>query len=318
MSIKKQVPASDDARSAALTSAKNRKDSVPPADNVISVANSAALDIEQPLFEADKALVDAAEAAYHEIVEICKAAFDKIKNRTSHAFQLFNFQIVDGIPGWKISDRSFYSLDQDGNLSPMGSESEILQGVINFVVGDTKRVAAGGPLMTMITRAEIIALQTALMSDLQERANRKAALSDAILVMVERRPIVDRLIKNIWSDVENGGQKLAAPARREYAALWGVVYKNVKDSATLTLKAVDSVTGIIIRGVNFSMGPLKGKRRTIAVTNEYGIAIIETRKFKPTYLIAENPNYEIVSQELLLSQGEEKSIVIQMVFKAIL
>ena len=318
MSLTKINPRSDDARATALTSAKTRKDSVLPADNVISAANSAALDLEEALFKTLKESVDVLEAAFHEAVGTCNDTFAKTKNRVSHGFQILNFQIDDEILGWKISDRSFYSLNLNGHLPPMGSETQIVQAANNFIIGETKRIAAGGTPMTMVTKAEVEILLALLNDNLIDRSNKKSALSDAIQLIVEHRPITDELIDNIWSDVENGGHKLEAPARREYAALWGVVYKSIKEVATLNVKAVDSVTGVIIRGVNLSIGPLKGKHTTVAITNDYGVATIETRKFEATNLIAENSNYEFYSETIELSQGEEKSIVIRMKFKAIM
>ncbi len=136
--------------------------------------------------------------------------------------------------------------------------------------------------------------------------------------MIKQRDAADLLIPVLWGDVEHAALSLPVSSRREFSETWGVVYKNIRESATISVKAVDSVTGLIVRGVNLSIGPLDGKRAVVAITNDYGVADIETRNFKPTYLIAENPSYEFIYEAIELIPGETKSIVLHMVFKAII
>ena len=120
-SIKKK-PESDDARSKALSAAKTKKDASLPGDNVISDVNSAALDIEQPLFDAKKELLVIAQAFYHKSVDSCIGDLDILKNRTSHGLQLLNDQIKDKVFGFSASDRTLYGMTLDGHLPSMQNE----------------------------------------------------------------------------------------------------------------------------------------------------------------------------------------------------
>ena len=315
-SIKKK-PESDDARSKALSAAKTKKDASLPGDNVISDVNSAALDIEQPLFDAKKELLVIAQAFYHKSVDSCIGDLDILKNRTSHGLQLLNDQIKDKVIGFSASDRTLYGMTLDGHLPSMQNEKEIITVAGNFAKGETDRVAAGGPPLTMITKAEIVAKLASFNIKVLDRAAKEKLVADAITVMVERRKIADPLIVNIWKDVENGGQKLEAPARRLFEATWGVVFKTVKDYGFLNVKCVDSVTKIVLRGINLRLGPAGGKAGTKAITDDFGVALMKSRNFEPTFITAENLNYEIVSQEVTLVEGETLVIVLSMVLKAV-
>ena len=317
MAIHKHLPESDNDRSTALTAAKTKKDESLPGDNVISDENSAALDIQLPLFDAKKELLVIAQSNLHKIVESFNGELDILKNRTSHGLQSLNDQIKDKVIGYSASDRTLYGMILDGHLPVMQTAKEIMLAAGNFIKGETDRVAAGGPPLTMITKAEITTKLASLNLKLVDRSAKEKLVADATLVMVKLRKVVDPLIVNIWKDIENGGQKLEAPARRVFEALWGVVYIAVKSYGFLNVKCVDSVTKIVLRGINLRLGPAGGKGGTKAITNDFGVALMKSRNFEPTFITAENLNYETVSQEVLLVESETIVIVLNMILKAI-
>ena len=317
MSQEKRTPRSDNDRSTALSAAKTKKDASLPGDNVISVDNSAALDIQLPLFDAKKELLVIAQSNLHKIVEAFNGELDILKNRTSHGLQSLNDQIKDKVIGFSASDRTLYGMTLDGHLPIMQTAKEIMLVAGNFVKGENDRVVAGGPPLTMITRSEIVAKLASLNLKLLDRSAKEKLVADATLVMVNLRKVVDPLIVNIWKDVENGGQKLEAPARRVFEASWGVVYNAVKSYGFLNVKCVDSATKIVLRGINLRLGPAGGKGGTKAITDDFGVALMKSRNFEPTFITGENMNYELESQEVTLVEGETIVIVLNMILKAI-
>ena len=317
MSQEKRTPRSDNDRSTALSAAKTKKDASLPGDNVISVENSAALDIQLPLFDAKKELLVIAQSNLHKIVEAFNGELDILKNRTSHGLQSLNDQIKDKVIGFSASDRTLYGMTLDGHLPIMQTAKEIMLVAGNFVKGENDRVVAGGPPLTMITRSEIVAKLASLNLKLLDRSAKEKLVADATLVMVNLRKVVDPLIVNIWKDVENGGQKLEAPARRVFEASWGVVYNAVKSYGFLNVKCVDSATKIVLRGINLRLGPAGGKGGTKAITDDFGVALMKSRNFEPTFITGENMNYELESQEVTLVEGETIVIVLNMILKAI-
>ncbi len=318
MASHKHFPESDDDRLIALSAAKIKKDASAPGDNVISVENSAALDTQLPLFEAGKELLDIAQSNLHESVKLTKSELDILKKRVIHGFDSLNDQIRDNITGYSASDRILYGMTLDGSKPLMQTEKQIILVANGYVKGETDRIAAGGTPMTMITKAEIIAKLASLKIKLLDREAKKKVVADIIKEMVKLRKVIDPLIINIWKDVENGGQKLAAPARRLFEISWGVVYKSVKSFGFINVKCVDSIDKTVLRGINLRLGAVAGKAGVKAITDEYGVALLKSRNFNPTYINAENINYEIEIQPANVVESETQVIVLNMKFKTII
>ncbi len=318
MSTERIYPKSDEDRLSSLTNMKARKDGTQPVDAVFTIANGVALDALQPIFANKLTLMLAAEELYHEKVAIFDAILAKTERRSAHGLHLANIQIDDEIAGWPPSVRSSYNLPLGGKVPPIKNEQDVVDQATNFINGETARVAAGGTALVDINKAEIQTLLTALNVARLARQAAKNALQVIRTDMITRREAADLLIPALWGDIDHAALKVAVGSRREFSETWGILYKNIKETAIINAKAVDSVSGIIIRGVNLSIGPLKGKRTTVAVTNDYGVAEIETHKYKETFLIAENPNYEPEYTPIELKPGESVSIVIRMKYKAII
>ncbi len=318
MGTHKRKPRSDNDRSIALLAAKNKKDASAPGDNVISADNSAALDIEQPLFDAKKELLNIALSNFHKSVKTFNIELEIIKKRVTHALQMINDQINDKVNGWSASDRTLYGMILSGSLPLMNNERLIIYVANSFVKGETDRIAAGGTPLTMITKAEIIGRLLSLNAKKIAREAKKKLVADATKVMVERRKVVNPLIVNIWKDIENGGQKLAVPARRLFEISWGVVFKSVKNFGFLNVKCININDNSVARGINLRLGAIDGKAGAKAITDEYGVALLKSRNFKPTFINAENLNYEIVSQQVTLAENETQVIVLYLKFKEII
>jgi len=147
----------------------------------------------------------------------------KTKIYLSHFIQVLNLAIQrDEIP---VKARTFYGLDEtDGRVPDLSNDEAIFEWGRKIIDGESKRVTAGGIPMMNPTSAKVKVwydqfkdgyynLQTAVKSN--ERANQK---------MIEVRQEIDRLIAEVWNEVEARFASLGDEEKRRRAAEYGVVY----------------------------------------------------------------------------------------------
>ena len=317
MGVTKITPKTDDAREASLTTGKNRKDAVLPADNAFSVSNSAALDVHQPLFISIRNNVSKAEEASHKIVKILDEAFDSAKSLVSHGFQIMNFMIIDKKPSWTESCRTFYGMTLNGNLPAMGTHSEIVKALANFIKGETEHIADGGIALKDITKEEIQEVLNDINAELVTLADSKDAIIEANKALTTERTAVDTLIPLLWNDVENKAQTLSTGARHEFGMLWGMQFKDTKGIGILNASVEDVDTHEKLAGINLRLGSRTGKDGAKAITNLHGEAILESHNLDDTFLVASSIIYETLARPTLLVAGEELTIVIKLKKKII-
>ncbi len=310
--MQKQIPKTDDKREASLTTAKNRKDGALPADNPFSVANSAALDMHEPLFRAKRNNVSKAEEASHDLVKLLEAAFIRGTNIASHSLQIVNFMIINGKPSWTISSRTFYGLPLGGKLPPMTSHREIIQALTNFIKGETDHIADGGIALKDITKADAEAVLAEINALLQLLADSKEAIVEANKELAAERTEVDALIPLLWSDIEHKAQALTTGARHEYGILWGMQFKNTKGIGIANISVEDEDTHEKLAGIDVRLGSINGKEGTKIVTNLHGEGILESHNLKDTFIVATNISYVTSARPTKLIAGEELTIVIKL------
>ena len=315
--MQKKLPSSDETREAALTIGKNRKDGVDPADNAFSVANSAALDVHQPLFISIRGNMRSVEEVSHNNVKNLNEALEKLKNLASHGLQIANFMIINGKPGWVEGNRTFYDSPLDGHLPDMGSQREIIQMAINFINGETARIAAGGIALKDITKADVVAQLAVVNAILVLLQDSKDAIIEANKELVDERKLVDALIPLLWNDVDHKAQTLSPGARHEFGILWGVQYKNTKGFGIINVGVEDIDTHEKLAGINLRYGTMNGKDGTKAITNLHGEAILESHNLKVAFLVATNILYVTGTRELKLFAGDEITIVIKLKKKVV-
>jgi len=312
MSNTRRLPNTDDGRENSMTTSKLRKDEVPADENVFSTANSTALDNELPKFAECRHNVDEAAEADHTAVVAFQAVLQKLKLLSSHGLQLLNFMIIDEAPGFTAAVREFYHMDLEGHLPAMGTEDEILRMAENFTTGETARVAAGGTALSDISKADV---QTLLDDALGKRGVKQAsgdALANAHTALNEQRIVVDDLIPLLWDDIEHAAQGKPEGEFREFCINWGMYFIHVAGTATLNVRVLDIDTNQIVVGVNLRIGKPEGTGGTKAITNFHGEAIMESRNFEPTFLIAEHPLLERLITPITLSEDEVIDLVIKM------
>ncbi len=312
MGYYKQYPISDSGRESALTNALIRKEAVGPSGNIFTEKNTQLLDINAPLFiqkrkENKKAIgfFRKTNSNYNELVE-------KIKNISSHGLQIVNFKIIDKCEGWSEATRVLYGMNLHGHLPASGTEWQIVEMALHFISGEKARVAQGGTPLADVTKEEVEALLDTLTTKRLNKQDAAEALKKTQDTLKKERIIVDKLIISMWNDIEHVSQDRKKGASHAFDKSWGMVYVHCPDFATVNIRTEDEETSEILVGVRLRIGPLDGKGGTKGCSNLFGTAVLKSKNFKPTYIIAEHHLYEKAVREITLVEDETITVIIKM------
>ena len=312
MGHQKKIPETDDARIASLSTTKNRIASVAPSDNIISEINTIILMALLPEILSRRIQGQSAEQALHSAVAGVKEVHESIKSRTSHGFQLVNFQIDDKIEGWSPDTRTLYFLNLDGRLPSMNSENEILQAAHNFIDGETARTTPTGTLLTDISKAQVLALLNDLDAKIVVRQDAKTALIEAQMAFDEKRAEADVLIPKLWGDIEHASQDMESGTAHDFNTIWGMQFEHVPGYGIVNVKVEDEDTHLILAGVELRVGAAIGKGGAKAKTNEFGVATIKSQNFNKTNLVAKLITHLDSVTDIQLIEDETINVVVKM------
>ncbi len=310
--MEKITPRTDDAREASMTVAKNRKDGVLPADNIFSVDNTAALDFHLPLFSGIRNRLRIAEEGYHDNVKLLEAAFEKGKFIASHICQMVNFMIIDGKLSWTISSRTFYGMILDGHLPPMTSHREIIEALNDVIKGETDHIADGGVALKDITKADAVAALADINDKMAWVQDSKDAIVEIEKELKDERKEIDKLMPLLWSDIEHKAQGLTKGASHTFGLLWGMQYKNTKGLGILNASVEDEATHEKLAGISIRLGSPDGKEGAKTISNLHGEAILESHNLKDTFVVVQDVRYDFYSRAVILTAGEELTILIKL------
>ena len=90
--------------------------------------------------------------------------------------------------------------------------------------GEAKRIAAGGKAISLPSAAQIETRLDAVNDLAATQSKAIRALDEAMDEVIELRPAVDRLVRDLWDEIEFAFRQEAPPALRRKARLWGVHY----------------------------------------------------------------------------------------------
>lgn len=219
----RRLPETDEARNAALTAAKTKKDNVPVAELVLTPNTVTRLDLQQPLLfqkMLERGIALGNQVGSTEPLTLLK---DRTRMFISHFFQSFNNGVDRGM--FPKDDRGFYQLPiSSGAVPDLKSEEKIITWGDRIVAGDPLRVAAGGAPMAMPTAAEVTAELNAYKAENNIQSNLKGAYDQAQEAVAALRPETDSLILRMWNEIETAYSEEAAPSKRRKSREWGVVY----------------------------------------------------------------------------------------------
>lgn len=219
----RRMPNSDSARLQALQAASTKAAATDPAELAFSSETKTALDNtlpqwKQELQERGQAL--SAQAAATEELAVRRA---RLRMWVSHFFQAFNMGVARGV--CQASERAFFQLDVSSESLPsLDGEADLLTWAERIVAGETARTAAGGVAILQPSATEVGTELTAYQT---YRATQAAAAGayDREQEDVERmREQVDRLIRDLWDEVEFRFRREQPSSMRRKAREYGVTY----------------------------------------------------------------------------------------------
>ena len=303
---------SDDAREAAMTTAKNYKDNVSPTANVLSATNTSLLDAHQPLFIQLRTTYKNAEKEYRDTLPAYNRMLKKLKNKSSHGLQLVNFKIIDEDEGFLPSVRSIYRLPLNGKLPKMMTEAEIMAAAEDFIRGETTRVSRGETAMTDIKWTEVQEMLNNLREMCLEKGKLFLVFKNAISALKDERKKVDTLINNMWDDIEHAAQGKPKAMRHKFGKIWGMTFEHTSGTCTINVHTEDADSHLDLAGVDVRIGVPAKKRGTKRKTNTRGAAIMESRYFNATHIIATHILYETLAQEIKIKEGGNINVTLKM------
>jgi hypothetical protein len=250
----RRLPRTDEERNSALTSGKTKKDSVPPAENVLSAQTTLRLDAQQPLFA--QKMLERGVALSNQAGSTLPLTPLKERARMfiSHFIQAFNNGIERGM--FPANARGFYQLNVSSKAVPsLDSEEKIITWGDRLIAGDPLRVVAGGAPMAMPTIAEVNAEHSAFKAENTLQNNLKGAYDVAQEAVENLRPDTDSLIVRMWNEIETAYSEESISSKRRKSRQWGVVYvlspgeTPSPDDYSIIGNATDQVTGLPLAGV---------------------------------------------------------------------
>ena len=312
MSYIVNIPKSDDAREAALSTAKARNDEADEGTSPFSAANQAALNVREPAFKHARNVFDICAGAFKSINDSIITNLAKLKSLASHAMQIVNFKIIDKLAGWEVAIRAVYHLHFTGKLGPLNTEAQIKQLASDFIDGETTRVAAGGAPLTEYPKSMIKTALDNLGAQILEKSTKKDAMGDAQDALTAERKLADDLIVLLWDDIEHAAQSKSKGVRHEFCMEWGMTFTHIPNYGRVNVRAEDFDTHAILPGVLLRLGKNLGTGGPQATTNTHGEAFLESKNFDPTQIVATLILYERTVVDITLIEDETIDIVIRM------
>lgn len=220
----RQLPASDPSRTQALQGALKKWNSTTGAARLISAATGAALETFQPKWEKEVAERADAFGQQSASTQALGTAAGKLRLLVSHFIQVYQLAIARG--DFAAAGRAVYELSVNDETVPnLDAEAALLLWADRIVKGDPRRVAqfSEAPMALPAASAVAAALQ-AYNAKLAAQSEAKDDLEAEQADVIALRADADKLIRDVWDEVEFALRQLEPPTLRRRAREWGVVY----------------------------------------------------------------------------------------------
>ena len=220
----RRLPDTDATRTQALTAASQKNATVAPADSLISAGTAASLATFLPQWEKETADRSNALAAQTASTAVLDGIGARLRMTVSHFFQVYQLAIARGV--FSPSGRASYELSVNEETVPaLTTEADLLLWADRIVKGEARRLAnLAEPAMAMPAASEVENLLLSYQTELASQTTAKDALDGEQQDITNLRPVADRIIRDIWDEVEFALRRLDPPSLRRRAREWGVFY----------------------------------------------------------------------------------------------
>ncbi|HKL72271.1 MAG TPA: hypothetical protein VJ855_06400 [Marinilabiliaceae bacterium] len=219
----RRLPNTDQARLRALKSALERSEATSPSS--LAFSQKLLLDLKQfyPHFHQMLSQYQSSRERQASIGRELNECFRSARLYVSHFLQVVNLSIIRG--EFKPSVRRYYGLPESERSVPeIGTEQQLLQWGEAVINGEQNRMATGAtriynPSLALVRiRYEKFVEQYNLHKDLLATSQK---LMDRV---IDYRLQADRLITEIWNEIEASHEELSPEEKREECASYGIVY----------------------------------------------------------------------------------------------
>ena len=287
MGTSRDLPNSVIGRQKAMTKAKTKKDGVAvPADNILSAATSARLDIDLAAFDAGIEAILVAEEAYHTAVLLARPQRILLKSNILSFFKTLNNNI-DKLHTIPATARGFYGLPiTKGSMPDINTDDKLLAMAAKVLSGDLLRINGGGIAMSAPTIAQFTIVFNTAKPVILAISNAETAKATATRNLQLQTPEIKDLITHIWNEVEDYYSLSTPSNRRTQARLWGVRYISTGVPSVVTGTCKDAL-GVALAGVKIR---IMGSSHS-TLSDDLGNFSLNTSLYGDLELLATLKNY---------------------------
>lgn len=219
----RQFPNTDKGRIKVLNSAKAKCDSLPQEQWAISPETYAMIKEQLPLFETEVGQRGSSLAKQIKSSQKEDSTQKIAHFHISHFIQSFNFGIKRKVH--KETDRAYYGLPVNKAKVPkLSAESDIQRWGQWLIDGETARTGAGGIPMNNPSISEVTAAYKNFVKEHNLQSGFKDMHGKERKDVKQMRPGIDRLVRDVYDEVEFTFRRNDAPSKRRKAREWGLVY----------------------------------------------------------------------------------------------
>lgn len=163
-----------------------------------------------------------------------KEIYQTCKLYVSHFIQVMNFAIIRGEFDKKI--RKFYHLKiNSSNLPNLNTEKQLILWAKKIIEGEEKRIFEGAKPIENPSLNKLKFNFEKFIDSINFQKNLQNKTNYAHSKLVNIRPKIDLLIKQLWDEIEAYFEKYPPLIRREKAKIFGIIYIYRKNEEKIEL-----------------------------------------------------------------------------------
>lgn len=225
MTISRKLPRTNEQRVRAITTAKEKKDHVLPADMAITSATESRLNSIDSNYNGAMLARAVALSGQSGQLDLFNPSRDGARLFINHFIQVFNLGVTRGV--YPKADRGFYQLPLNTDTLPsLDTDANLLLWGERIKTGNAARITAGGAAMSNPTAAEVDTQFQDFKTKFNATNNKKEIYDQSQEAVDGLNGEADKVIKKVWDEVEAFYNEEPDSSKRRKARAWGVVYES--------------------------------------------------------------------------------------------
>lgn len=219
----RRLPNTDSARLRAMQKALNKSENMLPMDLPYSASTLQELRYFLPEFSQAMMMQRDVFERQTSKNKLHQESFRKTRLYISHFIQVLNFAIARG--EMKPEIRKYFNLPADETKLPqLNTERDVIEWGQKIIEGEQKRISEGQTPITNPTIARVkVHYEDFVRLNISQK-NLQESNANALAKISELRGKADRIILNLWNEIENHYSYELPSIKREKSAEYGVSY----------------------------------------------------------------------------------------------